>query len=170
MPIIKNCIYCGKPFKTHDCQIKRGGGKYCSLSCTRTHKNLIDNPVNKKDVKEKISKNHANVSGKNNPMYGKKGKLAPNYKDGRSKLKGKIGRKVGLLHFEHKCSLCGEIDINKLHVHHMDRNRNNNKLTNLKIVCIKCHLTKVHVHVRNKGKYTGSIITNNNLFKKEGDA
>ena len=29
--------------------------------------------------KNNISKNHADMSGKNNPMYGRKGKLAPNY-------------------------------------------------------------------------------------------
>lgn len=32
-----------------------------------------------KELKEKLSKNHHNVSGKNNPMYGKYGKENPNY-------------------------------------------------------------------------------------------
>ena len=33
MPIIKNCLTCGKEFKTIPYSIKRGEGKFCSLKC-----------------------------------------------------------------------------------------------------------------------------------------
>lgn len=32
--MIKNCLYCGKEFKTQECFVKRGGGKFCSRPCT----------------------------------------------------------------------------------------------------------------------------------------
>lgn len=117
------CLNCGENFSTHLCQIKRGGGKFCSLSCTRTYKNLHNNPSKRPEVKEKISKNHMDVSGKNNPMYGLKGVKSPVYKDGRSKFKGRIGRKVCLANKMMICELCGESDIKKLEAHHKDRNR-----------------------------------------------
>jgi hypothetical protein len=163
--VIKECLNCNKEFNVQPSQIKRGGGKYCSLSCCRTHKNLIDNPVNKQGVKEKISKNHANVAGKNNPMYGKTNKLAPNYKDGRSKFNGRVGRKVCLANKIMFCELCGEDDINKLEAHHKDKDRKNNNLTNLSVLCRYCHRNIVHQTIRDNktGRFIKQITDNSKL-------
>jgi hypothetical protein len=141
--MIVKCLYCKKEFSVYPSQIKKGGGKYCSMSCRATHRNIIDNPVNKPGVKDKISKNHADVSGKNNPMYGRKGNKAPSYKDGRNSFGGGY-RGKGLINLQNSCFLCGESNINKLVVHHKDENRQNNKLNNLQIVCYKCHNTIIH--------------------------
>jgi len=40
----KNCLICGKEFKTHPSLIKRGGGKYCSVKCSIVHLKEIGNP------------------------------------------------------------------------------------------------------------------------------
>ena len=166
MAIIKKCLYCNKEFETLPSYIKKGGGKYCSRSCVRTHKNILNNPVNIPGVKEKISKNHKDVSGKNNPMYGKRDKESPNYIDGRSKINGRIGRRVAFTNLLNQCYICGETDIKKLDAHHLDRNRKNNNISNLKIVCKTCHMTKVHKNIKNdKGQFTNNLKTNNILFE-----
>lgn len=41
------------------------------------------------------------------------------------------------------CVQCGENNIKRLHVHHIDRCRDNNKVDNLKVLCRPCHL-QVH--------------------------
>lgn len=54
----------------------------------------------------------------------------------------KIARRNGLKPI---CEKCGKRGMwgNKIVVHHKDKNRNNNKLTNLSILCSMCH---VHLH------------------------
>ena len=41
-----------------------------------------------------------------------------------------------------KCSVCGETE-NQIDVHHKDKNRKNNKIENLQVLCASCH-TKLH--------------------------
>ncbi len=49
-------------------------------------------------------------------------------------------RKTAFAHKEHKCSLCGyHYDEKLLEVHHINGNRNNNRLENLIILCTWCH-------------------------------
>lgn len=60
--------------------------------------------------------------------------------------------------YEHKCYFCGfDEDDDILEVHHIDKNRDNNDIKNLMIICPNCH-TKIHNY-----KY---IIKNNMLIKK----
>ena len=42
-------------------------------------------------------------------------------------------------HYENKCVQCGFDNINALEVHHIDKNRSNNELDNLIILCANCH-------------------------------
>lgn len=37
------------------------------------------------------------------------------------------------------CEICGYSKVEILHTHHMDRNRQNNDLSNLKLLCPNCH-------------------------------
>ena len=51
-----------------------------------------------------------------------------------------------------RCELCGSVE--KLVVHHKDRNRTNNTRDNLSIVCDYCHRTVIHIAKRNpKGQF-----------------
>ena len=52
-------------------------------------------------------------------------------------------RTIALRHYENKCCKCGIDDFLVLEVHHKDRNRENNVLDNLAILCANCH-TKEH--------------------------
>lgn len=40
----------------------------------------------------------------------------------------------------HKCVYCGYRSRNDLHVHHVNRNPNDNRIANLETVCVMCHL------------------------------
>lgn len=48
-------------------------------------------------------------------------------------------RKFALEYKPNRCERCGEDDEMCLEVHHKDRNRDNNKLSNLAILCANCH-------------------------------
>lgn len=155
------CLSCGTDFSVRRCYAKRGQGKFCSTSCATTHRNLHNNPTKSAEVRKKISANHADVSGKNNPMFGKKGQDAPGYIDGRrigeagQRLKDSAWRVVAFRHKERRCELCGsEPAGRRLHVHHIDGDRMNNHLENLIVVCVECHNTVLHERLRDdKGRY-----------------
>lgn len=150
------CLQCGKTFKTHACQVKRGGGKFCCTSCGIRYRDLHDNPSRRPEVKAKIAEHHADVSGVNNPMYGKRGSDAPGYIDGRNSFKGHTYRRIMLASGTiPKCAFCGKTG--HLHVHHRDGDRSNNAAHNLVWVCVKCHNTRAHAYMRNeKGQFIGS--------------
>jgi 5-methylcytosine-specific restriction endonuclease McrA len=157
MPIQRTCLECGASFSVPPSQVRRGGGKFCSIGCGTRYRNKTDNPAWRPEVREKISKNHADVSGKNNPMYGMRGFLAPSFIDGRNSFKGETYRRIALANLPHKCALCGETDLRRLDVHHKDGNRKNNSIDNLVFLCKKCHITKAHKYHRNeRGIFIGA--------------
>lgn len=51
-------------------------------------------------------------------------------------------RKKALDSYAHMCVECGFSNIKALQVHHIDKNRDNNALENLEILCANCHLIK----------------------------
>lgn len=145
------CMQCGKAFYTFNCEIKKGRGKFCSRSCATTYRNIHNNPTKDIEVRHKISKNHADVSGTNNPMYNRRGETAPSYIDGRNSFSGDVYRRIMLANVKPICNLCGEADMSKLQVHHIDKNHSNNELSNLVWLCARCHNNIVHK--RNRDKY-----------------
>lgn len=150
------CRQCGKEFYAYNYQIARGGGKFCSISCGTTFRNLTNNPTRNAAVRAKIAENHADVSGENNPMYGRRGSLAPAYIDGRAsaKLSAPYQRILWAAGVEKKCAFCGAVD--NIHVHHKDHNHKNNTLENLMYLCVKCHNNIAHKRERGAdGKFLG---------------
>ena len=83
-----------------------------------------------------------NSSGKNNAMYGKNGRLSPNWNGGISfepyspefnkRLKETIKKRDN-----YTCRLCGEKQF--LHTHHIDYNKKNSIESNLITLCRKCN-------------------------------
>ena len=159
MKVKRICKQCGKEFEQHECYIRRGQGIFCSISCGTTYRNLTNNPSKKLEVRMKISQNHADVSGVKNPMYGRSGKNATSYIDGRSKFIGEKYRKILLATGKDPvCKICGSRD--KLHVHHIDGNHKNNEINNLVWLCVRCHNNKAHSYKRNeKGQFTTSELS-----------
>lgn len=142
------CKQCGKEFHAYKSQVLKGKAKFCSISCGTTFRNLTANPARNPAVRKKISENHADVSGAKNPMYGKRGKLAPAYVDGRAaaKLSAPYQRILWAAGTEKKCALCGAVE--NIHVHHKDHNHKNNALENLMYLCVKCHNNVAHKRER----------------------
>ena len=145
----KNCLWCGKAFLTYHCEIKKGGGKFCSRSCAATYRNTYENPAKSAVVRAKISKHHADVSGEKNPMYMKRGVESPSYKDGRNSFTGDIYRRMLLASRRtQECEVCKATE--NLHVHHIDGDHKNNVLENLTWVCVKCHNLVKHPRERDE--------------------
>ena len=169
MKVAVNCQECGKERIVYPSVIKHGGGKYCSVGCATTYRNKTDNPVWREGVKEKISKNHADVSGENNPMYGKRGHLSPSYIDGRrigadgTKLKDAAYRLIAFKYIGKQCQECGVFPKGRhLHVHHKDGNRNNNNIPNLMVLCVRCHNIKIHKRNRDElGRFASEEVMAN---------
>ena len=66
-------------------------------------------------------------------------------------------RTIAFENFPHVCNRCGKpVTLTTSQVHHKDRNKKNNTLYNLEILCVKCHRLE---HVVRDLK-TGKIVTN----------
>jgi 5-methylcytosine-specific restriction endonuclease McrA len=93
-------------------------------------------------------------------MYGRKGKLSPSYIDGRKEIPGDIWRKIALLNKPSICEICGtEIKNRRLHVHHKDKDRSNNNLDNLQVVCVCCHNNILHPRKRDQyGRFIKEVV------------
>ena len=147
----RKCMQCGSIFSVRNCYVKRGQGKFCSTGCGTTYRNLLSNPSRRPEVRAKISLNHADVSGQNNPMYGRSGKAAPAWKDGRHSFSSATWRGVVLLRNPKACEVCGSaISGRRLHVHHKDKDRANNDPSNLVVTCAGCHNNVFHPRERDK--------------------
>lgn len=120
---------------------------FCGKSCFRIYKNKIDNPSWNRDL-----------SGKNNPMFGKhrvawnKGKIGDNCHNWRGGLhKRKDGyfriNINGVRYLYHRYIL--GINDDKV-VHHLDKNKSNNLIENL-VVCKNQseHIKKHHNYAFN---------------------
>jgi len=159
----RQCRQCGKTFFVRKCYTKRGQGKFCSTGCGTTYRNIQADPAKPLEVRAKISANHADVGGRNNPMYGRTGEMAPGWIDGREKLYGSgapIWRKVALSKKPKLCEVCGvPLSGRTLHVHHKDKNRANNEIDNLTVACQPCHNNVLHPRKRDsRGRFMKEVL------------
>lgn len=155
MPIIKKCDICGAEFSTKPFFLKNGGGKYCSAVC---HHMGLRNGVFKKcficgkETYKKAIQIKRSKSGKffcdkscqakwrNQEFVGEK---HANWKNGLSAYRSVLIRNK----IKKICVLCKTKDKRVLAVHHIDKNRKNNKLSNLAWLCNNCHFLVHHYEV-----------------------
>lgn len=126
----RECLQCNSEFYVYPSQLKRGG-RFCSVGCGTTYRNLTDNPSKRPEVRKKISDNHAFPYAL--APYWKFGKENPNYKPNAKSTY----RKRALEFYGDTCQRC-ESDCD-IQVHHVDRDRANNELNNLEVLCQRCH-------------------------------
>lgn len=153
-----NCLNCNNECFVEAREINRGNGKYCSRSCSAIHiKSLIPKPdpnvtcawchVNfyKNDSKKKVSRSgihfccrehkdlaqrlHGGIKEIMPPHYG-----TGNYRNHYRELVFTILNKPKI------CERCNYSSHEAaIIVHHKDRNRENNNISNLEILCCNCH-------------------------------
>lgn len=139
------CKNCQKEFLALRRDVNRGWGNFCSRACSATYNN--------KRKKKKGTWFSCEVCGKNfyrNPSTAKRKPCRACNKSCSAKLRigkksnhwkgGKSYRAKAFRVKPAQCERCGwNIDKRGLVVHHKDRNRENNKLENLEILCGGCH-------------------------------
>lgn len=159
MPFV-SCRTCQCVFDAKNSEIRRGGGKYCSRKCF---------PRFKKQVKEANctcaqcgSRFHVTESklleynfctrtckDRAQRIGGVKAIQPAHYKDGSTNYHDKATN-----HFGYKCNRCGYCKYPIHEVHHKDRDRTNNTIENLEVLCGKCH-DEEH-YLSQDGKYAKS--------------
>lgn len=105
------CDFCGKEFyrALNKLKVSRSGLRFCSRIC--------------KDTAQKLENGFVDM----HPDHYGKAKIGPY-------------RRMAFDKYEHKCVCCGwNKDERILEVHHRDRNRLNNNIENLVILCSICH-------------------------------
>lgn len=150
-----NCLNCKNECYVETREINRGNGKFCSQKCSSQHRvanlaepeknvacSLCGKAFHKSFTKRQNSKSglyfccrlHKDEAQK---IGGIKEIMPPHY--GTASIIDY--RKVA---FEHKPKVCERCNYDKhqsaIIVHHKDRNRENNDITNLEVLCANCHL------------------------------
>jgi len=123
-----------------------------SLLKNKTYEEIFGE-IKAKEIRKKISLNHVDEVGKNNPMYGihRFGKESPNWQGGISKIKyptffinvraqirkrdNYICQKCGITEKEHLIKYTKVLD-----VHHIDYDKENCGIFNLITLCHKCNM------------------------------
>lgn len=133
-----NCIVCNKAIYRKPSQIKRNKGQvFCSMICygisQRKEKPCV---VCGKMIMSKFNKKTCSRSCANIQRTGIKYHLG----NPKSKVKSQQALKLRLLKERgRKCERCDYSKYEILQVHHKDKNKNNNNLENLALICPNCH-------------------------------
>ena len=162
----KNCLNCDKIFAAQVRYVKKGEAKFCSTQCVGKHKSKNTSPK-KSNVKcalcnKSFYKKPSRMKSKSGLSFCcRKHKDLAQRVDGLDemtpahygtatptllsksietmKFNSKY-RRIAFTNLPRKCDKCDyNAHIQLLEVHHIDRNRDNNDLSNLKILCVMCH-------------------------------
>ena len=132
------CAICKSPIYRRPIQLNISRGRaFCSQTCYGIS-NRRETPCVVCSAPILASKHKKTCSRACSNTY----RTGIHYKLGRPRDKVVRGRmmKVRLIETRGaKCERCGYSKREILHVHHKDRNRDNNSLTNLELICPNCH-------------------------------
>ena len=135
------CVVCCKAIYRRPCELERSKGQaFCSSVCygqtCRKEKPCI---VCGKAILASLHRKTCSRSCSNTQRAGIKYKVNSPH----DKVKYQQGLKVRLLRARGKnCERCGYHRFEILQVHHKNRDRNNNNLDNLELICPNCHCEK----------------------------
>ena len=146
------CKICSTEFYAKPFFLKRGQAKYCSQSCmrlgSRTGKIVQCHSCDKDVYKTQRALQHSKskmyfctkscqTRWRNSVFVGPK---HANWKEGLFAYRSVLDRyRVPKI-----CNLCQTRDVRVLAVHHKDRNRKNNSVSNLMWLCHNCHFLVHH--------------------------
>lgn len=148
------CKICKSKFETKPCRLRQGKGKYCTIECYRlgrTNGKYVPCNYCKKPLwrtpSNKAKHNYCNAKCRylKIGLSPGKGESHHNWNGGHSTY-----RKRALDHYGAKCSnekcpltrLKLKIPRLMLDVDHRNSDRSNNKLRNLQVLCVWCHIHK----------------------------
>jgi hypothetical protein len=151
MPIV-SCQQCSNKFYVKPNRLLRGWGRFCSNECKHEGfktGSILACSVCSKPVYKSLKDQKGSDSGKffcgkscqakwRNLIYTEE--RHANWKGGESSYKA-IMRRTNL---PIECAKCKTVDSRVMAVHHKDRNRNNNALSNLVWLCHNCHFLVHH--------------------------
>jgi predicted nucleic acid-binding Zn ribbon protein len=133
-----NCAVCSKPVYRRPSQIARNQGQvFCSLTCSATSQRkevpciICGTPILAGLHKKTCSRHCANIN-RAGITYGI-GSPNDKVKSGRA-LKARLLQERGNV-----CERCGYERYEILQIHHKNRDRNDNDLGNLELICPNCH-------------------------------
>src|SRR3989338_949204 len=160
-----NCKICNKIFYAKPFWLAKGYGVYCSKEChysgIRKGKKMPCDICGKETYKQlkqlensKSGKFFCNKScqtvWRNQEFIGSK---HANWKTGRHAYRSVLSRnKINKI-----CTLCKTKDTRVLAVHHIDKNRTNNTVSNLAWLCHNCHHI-VHHHKNETEKFNKMLV------------
>ncbi len=132
------CIICNTPMYKRPVEMQRNLGKvYCSRACYgRSCRKELPCRVCEKPILASLNKRTCSRACANTQRAG-------TYYDGRQ-LKNNVVSQRAVKHQliaarGQRCERCGYSKTEILNVHHKDRNRKNNNLSNLELICPNCH-------------------------------
>jgi len=154
-----NCLNCNAEIYIENKEIKRGNGKFCSRQCSATY-NAKQRPTLEPNVicalchqefhisesKKKNSKSglyfccrtHKDVA----QQIGGIKEIMPSHYNVASE---NTYRRIAFAVKQKICERCGyDKHVAGIIVHHRDRNRNNNDISNLEVLCCICHAIEHH--------------------------
>ena len=158
--IAVNCRKCAKKFYVKPNRIERGWGKYCSNKCkyiSQSTGQIVECDSCKKPTYKISGEIKRSKSGKffcsktcqtiwrNSVVF--IGNNHSNWKHGESAYRSILLR----ARTEQLCAICGSTDTRTLSVHHMDKNRQNNNISNLLWLCQNCHFLVHHYTTESRG-------------------
>ena len=116
------------------------------VNCKNCGVEINRRPVNLKRSKSGNLYCSKSCAVSNNNKIHRQGENHPNYRTGIGSYRNrKLKESLGI------CENCSIDDKRVLQVHHIDGNRKNNKLENLKLVCANCHLIEHYRDVEKSG-------------------
>ena len=148
------CQSCNSEFYAKPSWIRNGGGKYCSASCRQeaqkngsTFKCHMCNKKIYRTIKAQLSSKSkkyfctksCQTVWRNSEVH--IGHNHPSWITGQSSYRERLLRS----NRQKNCARCLTTDVRILSVHHKDKNRDNNNLSNLMFMCHNCHFL-VHNH------------------------
>lgn len=152
------CVICGKAVYKRPIEIERNKGRvFCSMSCygisCRREKPCIicGKPILAGANKKTCSRSCANTQ-----------RIGIKYKQNSLRDKVKSQREIKIRLLENRgggCERCGYSKIEILQTHHKDRDRSNNELDNLELICPNCHYEEHYLEkswLRNLSNQVGS--------------
>ena len=153
-----SCLVCNKEKNVSQSEINRGNGKFCSRACALIGKRIGSNSISLKvpnvtcaQCGKAFYKNQTKMKNSKSGLYfcsreckdqaqrigGIKEIMPPHYGQGSGRSSY---RETSLKSKPAICERCGYCNhIAAIVVHHKDRNRDNNCLENLEVLCANCH-------------------------------